>query len=162
MGAVRNTIAIAAIAAVALLATACGNPQATFERVVRGDPAKPYLGKTKEEIIACAGEPAGSYPHGSGETLTYHYSGAGPGPGEAKPKTADDDAKPGFFGTKKQDKNWKCAASVVFENGRLTRLTFAPRDAISPYAMKKNAKTGEKTPMPQPEPCTFVLPKCGG
>ena len=32
---------------------------------------------TKEQVVACAGKPSGSYGTTSGETLTYHYSGAG-------------------------------------------------------------------------------------
>jgi hypothetical protein len=46
------------------------------------DPAKPYLGMSREEIVACAGEPYAKYKSGAeAETLTYHYSGAGPVPG---------------------------------------------------------------------------------
>ena len=35
---------------------------------------------TKEQVVACAGKPSGSYGTTLGETLTYHYSGAGPVP----------------------------------------------------------------------------------
>ena len=63
---------------------ACQAPVATFERTMLGDPAKPYLGMTKAQIIACAGTPAGSYATGTGETIIYHYSGAGPVPSAAK------------------------------------------------------------------------------
>ena len=73
---------------------ACQAPMATFERTVLGDPAKPYLGMTKAEIIACAGTPAGSYTHGTGETLTYHYSGAGPVPMAPAKKKADEPKGP--------------------------------------------------------------------
>ena len=55
MGAVRTALAIAGIG---LLVVACAAPRQTFERVVYGDPAKPYLGKTKTEIMTCAGTPA--------------------------------------------------------------------------------------------------------
>lgn len=122
-----------------------------------GDPAKPYLGMTKDEIIACAGAPANRYSHSTGETLTYHYSGAGPVPSAAKAKS---DGGRGVFGRSKADKSWKCSASLVFEGGRLARVNFAPRDVVSPYATKKDPKTGEKVPVPQPEPCTFSLPNC--
>jgi hypothetical protein len=160
MSAIRIALAIAGTG---LLMAACASPRQSFERVVHGDPAKPYLGKTKAEIIACAGPPAGSYLRDSGETLTYHYSGPGPAPGAAPPKkeAKDADAKPGIFG-KKQDKSWKCVASLTFENDRLTHVTFAPQDVVSIYAEKKDAKTGVKSPAPQPEPCTFVLPNCAG
>jgi hypothetical protein len=54
------------------------------------DPARPYLGMSKEAILACAGEPYAKYKSGAdAETLTYHYSGAGPvpaPPGEKKKK----------------------------------------------------------------------------
>ncbi|MGA7544279.1 MAG: hypothetical protein WBW08_00390 [Methyloceanibacter sp.] len=164
MSAIRIALAIAGTG---LIMAACASPRQSFERVVYGDPAKPYLGKTKAEIIACAGPPAGSFLRDSGETLTYHYSGPGPVPGAAPPKkeakeAKDADAKPGIFGGKKQDKSWKCVASLTFENDRLTHVTFAPHDVISIYAEKKDAKTGVKSPAPQPEPCTFVLPNCAG
>ncbi len=55
-----------------------------MERTISGDPAKPYVGMTKEQVIACAGKPAGRYGTTSGETLVYHYSGAGPVPAAAK------------------------------------------------------------------------------
>ena len=164
MSAIRIALAIAGTG---LIMAACASPRQSFERVVYGDPAKPYLGKTKAEIIACAGPPAGSFLRDSGETLTYHYSGPGPVPGAAPPKkeakeAKDADAKPGIFGGKKQDKSWKCVASLTFENDRLTHVTFAPHDVVSIYAEKKDAKTGVKSPAPQPEPCTFVLPNCAG
>ncbi len=63
MSAIRIALAIAGTG---LIMAACASPRQSFERVVYGDPAKPYLGKTKAEIIACAGPPAGSYPAGFG------------------------------------------------------------------------------------------------
>jgi hypothetical protein len=152
-----------------LLVMGCGNPTATLERVVAGDPAKPYLGKTKAEIVACAGEPSATIDRGGSEVLVYHYSGSGPVPGAAKKKKDEGGgtgggtggAQTGLFGVKK-DKSWQCSASIVFENGRLTKLTFAPRDVESPYATKKNAKTKERVAVTPPQPCTFVLPACGG
>jgi len=159
MGAVRTLIVIAGAG---LLVAGCAAPRQNFERVVYGDPAKPYLGKSKAEIVACAGQPASSIERGPGETVVYHYSGPGPVPGAAPKKKDDAEAKGGFFGGKKQDKSWKCSASLTFENDRLTHVTFAPRDVVSEYAMKKDAKTGEKRPAPQPEPCTFSLPNCPG
>ncbi len=163
MVAVRGLLAVLGAG---LLVAGCGNPTATFERVVAGDPAKPYLGKTRAEIVACAGEPSSSLDRGGSEVLVYHYSGAGPVPGAAKKKEEGGArrrrASRGLFGGGKKDKSWQCSASVTFENGRLTRLTFAPRDVESPYATKKVGKTHERVPVKQPEPCTFVLPACGG
>jgi hypothetical protein len=71
------------------------------------DPAKPYLGMSKDEIIACAGEPYAKYKSGAeAETLTYHYSGAGPVPGAPGEKKKKD--KPSFFpGGDKADKTEK-------------------------------------------------------
>jgi hypothetical protein len=134
MDAVRGLLA--ALSA-GLLVAGCGNPTATLERVVAGDPAKPYLGKTKAEIVACAGEPSASVDREGSEVLVYHYSGSGPVPGAAK-KKQEGGAQTGLFGGKK-DKNWECSASITFENGRLTRLTFAPRDVVSPYSTPKTS-----------------------
>jgi hypothetical protein len=134
----------------------CQAPKQTFERVVYGDPGNAYLGMTKEQIIACAGQPAGSYNSNTGETLTYHYSGAGPVPG-AVPKKQDD-SNP--TAPKKSDKNYDCSASLYFEGERLAHMNVAPRLVQSPYAEVTDPKTHEKKPAPQPKPCTFSLPNC--
>src|SRR5688572_7038345 len=88
----------------ALLAACGGAPRAQMTRIVGGDPARPYLGKSKTEIISCAGLPAGSYKTKTGENLTYHYSGAGPVPG-----TQPEEKKQGVFGggDKKRDDKYK-------------------------------------------------------
>ncbi len=180
------------------------------------DPAKPYLGMTKEQIVACAGEPYGKYKSGpNAETLTYHYSGAGPVPAppgqknkkkqgglggffpggdkadktdkkdktepkadqseagdtpdktEQKEKAADVNEtgpKGGKGGkkNKKKDSGWTCTASLVFEDGKLARVSFAHKDVRSPYdwQKEKNAKKQEElrnAPLPT---CTFSLPNC--
>jgi hypothetical protein len=155
----RVVRAMLAILAAGLGASSCQAPRATFERTFF-DPAKPYVGMTKEQVIACAGAPAGRYNTNTGETLVYHYSGAGPVPTAAPKK--QDDAKANPFGSKKSDKNYDCNASLVFEGGRLTRVTFAPRLAVSPFETKKDPKTREKVPVEQPKPCSFSLPNCAG
>jgi len=155
----RVVRAMLAILAAGLGASSCQAPRATFERTFF-DPAKPYVGMTKEQVIACAGAPAGRYNTNTGETLVYHYSGAGPVPTAAPKK--QDDAKANPFGSKKSDKNYDCNASLVFEGGRLTRVSFAPRLAVSPYETKKDPKTREKVPVEQPKPCSFSLPNCAG
>ena len=155
----RVVRAMLAILAAGLGASSCQAPRATFERTFF-DPAKPYVGMTKEQVIACAGAPAGRYNTNTGETLVYHYSGAGPVPTAAPKK--QDDAKANPFGSKKSDKNYDCNASLVFEGGRLTRVTFAPRLTVSPYETKKDPKTREKLPVEQPKPCSFSLPNCAG
>jgi hypothetical protein len=129
------------------------------------DPAKPYLGMTTEQIIACAGEPRSRYKSGpEAETLTYHYSGAGPVPAPPGDKKKKD--KPGlaFFGGKKDKKkgDWTCTASLAFENGRLTQVYFAPKDVRGRYDWQK-----EKDPVKQEKmrkegvpTCIFSLPNC--
>ena len=59
------------------------------------DPAKPYLGMSKDEIIACAGEPHGKYKRSAdGETLTYHYSAQAPCPaGPAKEEGREEERR---------------------------------------------------------------------
>ncbi|MGB6426512.1 MAG: hypothetical protein WBF11_00180 [Methyloceanibacter sp.] len=154
MSAVR---AVFAILTAGLWLASCANPQATMKAIAYGDPAKPYFGMTKDEVIACAGKPSGRYDTNAGETLIYHYSGPGPVPSAGKDKS---DERKNMLGRSKSDKSWKCSASLSFEGGRLVRVNFAPREVASPYATKKDAKTGEKVPVPQPEPCTFSLPNC--
>jgi hypothetical protein len=145
-----------AIVAVGLALSGCQSPRATFEAVIKGDPAKPYVGMTTDQVIGCAGQPSGRYGTTSGETLVYHYSGAGPVPSAAKEKP--DKKNP--FAKSKSEKNWDCSASLSFESGRLTRVTFAPREVVSPYAQKKDPKTGEKVTVTPPPPCNFSLPNC--
>jgi hypothetical protein len=156
----RNAPLMLVILAAGLGASSCQSPRATFERTFLPDPAKPYLGMSKEQIIACAGPPSGSYSTNTGDTLTYHYSGAGPVP-TAAPKKQDDSKKSNPFGGKKSDNNYDCAASLAFEGGHLVRVTFAPRLAVSPYQTKNDPTTGKKVLVDQPKPCTFSLPNCG-
>jgi hypothetical protein len=110
----RVVRAMLAILAAGLGASSCQAPRATFERTFF-DPAKPYVGMTKEQVIACAGAPAGRYNTNTGETLVYHYSGAGPVPTAAPKK--QDDAKANPFGSKKSDKNYDCNAKEVASRG---------------------------------------------
>ena len=152
----RNAPAMLAIWTAGVVVSSCQAPVQTFERTFF-DPTKPYIGMTKEQVVACAGKPSGSYGTTSGETLTYHYSGAGPVPTAAPAKS---DEEKGPLGKPKSDKSWKCSASLAFEGGKLARVSFAPRDVVSPYERKKDPKTGEKVYVTPPEPCTFSLPNC--
>ena len=91
----------------ALIAVGAGLLLSLGSAARAADPARPYLGMSKEEIIACAGEPHARYKSGSdAETLTYRYTGAGPvppAPGEKKKKD-----KPSFsFGGDKGGKGKK-------------------------------------------------------
>jgi hypothetical protein len=165
-------ILLASLAA-ALLAASCANPAATLKEIAYGDPTKPYLGMSKQDVLACAGQPHSDYQSaGAGETLTYHYNGAGPVPGEAKKpddkKKDDDKQKPkgGLLGgLKKDDDKWTCTASFVFANDRLVKINFAHRDVDSPYAYRggkseeERAKNAAKGPQEVPT-CTFSLPRC--
>jgi hypothetical protein len=157
-GTMRAWRGISALLTAGLSASGCQAPRATLERTIFSDPAKPYLGMSKAEIVACAGTPSGSYAHNTGETLTYHYSGAGPVPSAEKKK--EDSSNP--LARPKSDKNWACSASLVFENGKLARVTFAPREVVSPYTQKTDPKTHEKVYVTPPPPCAFALPNCSG
>jgi hypothetical protein len=146
------------VVAMAALVAGCGGaPRAQATRILGGDPGRPYYGKTKTEIIACAGLPASTLKTDSGERLTYHYSGAGPVPGAQPDK---EKKSGGFLGGGKKDKDYKCVATLSFENDRLVAVNHAPKDAVSPYATKKDKKTGENEPVEMPEPCSFSLPQC--
>ena len=121
---------------------------------------------SKEEIIACAGEPYARYQSGAeAETLTYHYSGAGPVPGAPGEKKKE---KPSFFGDKKKgdkkkgDKGWTCTASLAFENGRLAQVSFAHKDVRGAYDWQNEKSQKKKEAMRKAEAptCTFSLPRC--
>jgi hypothetical protein len=147
----------------------CGGvtPRMALQNLASGDPTRPYIGMSKSDILACVGTPYSSIPSEPGvETLIYRYSGAGPVP-NAEPKK-----KPmSFFGSKdKQDQqkkagtgsDWTCTASLVFEEGKLTRINYAHRDVHSPFAWqsqkdpeKREAMRDEDVPT-----CDFSLPDC--
>ena len=107
------------------------------------DPAKPYLGMTKEAILACAGEPYAKYRSGvEAETLTYHYSGAGPVPAAPGEKKKKDSGLANFFpGGDKKDKTEKKADQTgdAGEAGAKSKTA----DAGEPGA-KKGKKTKKK------------------
>jgi hypothetical protein len=127
------------------------------------DPARPYLGMSKEAIVACAGEPYARYKSGAdAETLTYRYSGAGPVPAAPGEKKKD---KPSILGgkdKKKGDKGFSCSASLVFESGRLARVSFAHKNTRSPYdwQKEKNPKKREAMRNADVPTCSFSLPNC--
>jgi hypothetical protein len=132
------------------------------------DPAAPYLGMTEAQIIACAGKPHSSFKSGAEkETLTYHYSGAGPVPAEkpkAEEKKSEEKESKSIFGKdkKKEDKSWTCSASLVFENNKLVKVTFAHRDVRSPYQWQseKDPEKAEKMRKEGVPTCTFSLLRC--
>jgi hypothetical protein len=82
-----------------------------------------------------------------------------------------DDSKPdtnklsSIFGKnskKKENADWTCSASLVFEDGKLVRVNFAHKDVHSPYdwqAEKDPVKQEEKRKEGVPT-CEFSLPKC--
>jgi len=63
---------------------------------------------------------------------------------------------------KKEDKNWTCSASLVFENDKLVRVTFAHKDVRSPYQWQheKNPEKAEKMRKEGVPTCTFSRPRC--
>ncbi len=147
----------------------CGgaSPRQTFTKLTTPDPAGPYLGRSKDDIVACAGAPFGSYKGKDSETLTYHYKGAGPVPAPASAKPAEKKTGIGgvFAGAKgqKKDDTWECTASLVFENNRLVRVNYAHREVASPYAWQSedDPKKKEEMRTAAPKVCTFSLPTCG-
>ncbi len=151
---------------------ACIGLYATGDAAAKKDPAAPYLGMSVAEVIACAGEPHSRFESGPGkETLTFRYAGAGPVPAE-KTKSDDkgDDKKSdknkiaSIFGKnkKKDDKDWTCSASMVFEDGKLVRVNFAHKDVRSPYdwQSEKDPQRAEEMRQESVPTCEFSLPKC--
>ncbi|XSG81871.1 MAG: hypothetical protein ACPW61_12475 [Methyloligella sp. ZOD6] len=118
----------------ALSLTGCTHPMDSFNRLTATDLTEPYIGRSKADIVACAGEPYGRYKTTVGENLIYRYSGAGPVPG-------------------KGSKDWTCSATMIFNGERLTEINYAHKDVESPYT-----EFGKKKPnLPH---CTFSLPRC--
>ena len=179
----RPSRSLTACLAGLLLVVGCAGLSARFiSAAYGGDPAAPYLGMSKDEIIACAGEPHARYESGAGsETLAYRYSGDGPvpaAPGEKKDKpsfpfggdkkktgdkeTGDRDKGERKKGDKKKEGGWTCAASLVFKNDRLVQVSFAHKDVRSPYAWQseKDPKKVEKMRTAEVPTCTFSLPRC--
>ena len=136
------------------------------------DPAAPYLGMTKDEVIACAGEPHARMRSGeNAETLIYRYSGAGPVPAEPSKEKDKEKSKEkkssiaDIFGDKKgkkKDKDWTCSASLKFESGTLVSVNFAHKDVRSPYAWQAEKDPEKQEAMRKEElpTCTFSLPGC--
>jgi hypothetical protein len=165
----RLYLSIAANLAAAVLlgscATAVQGPADMVNRITASDPTKAYIGMTKAEVIACAGQPHSRYPAAGGsEIITYHYDGAGPVPEKKSDKGDKDDKPKGLFGGAKSGKkgDWTCTASLVFDGDRLTRVSFAHKDVDSPYAWQKEKdpeKQAAKRDAGVPT-CTFSLPNC--
>jgi hypothetical protein len=163
----RLDLSLGVSLAACLMAAGCASPTTTFKNIAYGDPASAYLGMTKSEVIACAGQPHSRYPAAEGsEILTYHYNGAGPVP-EPEKKSGDKDAKKdkpkGLFGGASSKKGeWTCTASLVFENDRLSRVSFAHKDVDSPYAWQSedDPKKQEEMRAAGVPTCTFSLPNC--
>ena len=139
-----------------------------FKHIAYGDPAAPYLGMSKTDIIACAGPPHSRYQSGGAtETLTYHYEGAGPVPGEAaqsrregtNPRRRRRRGASFAAAIKKDNKDWTCTASLVFENDHLTRVNFAHKDveALMPRRQEKDRRRRRRARRALPT-CTFSLP----
>lgn len=152
------------VIAAALIAVGAGLLLSLGSSARAADPARPYLGMSKEEIVACAGEPYARYKSGADrETLTYHYSGAGPAPAASGEKKKKDKPSFSFGGDKgKKDKGWTCTASLVFESGRLARVSFAHKDVKSPYdwQKEKDPKKQEAQRKAGVPTCSFSLPNC--
>ena len=156
-----------------VLVTACIGLYAAGGAAAKQDPAAPYLGMSQADIIACAGEPHSRFESGPAkETLTFRYSGAGPVPAEksrsddkkSDEKKSDKNKLSSIFGKnkKKEDKDWTCSASLVFENGKLVRVNFSHKDVRSPYdwQAEKDEKKAEQMRQEGVPTCEFSLPRC--
>ena len=128
-----------ALVLAASLAGLCGSAL-LISAAYAADPAKPYLGMTKEAVLACAGEPYAKYRSGAeAETLTYHYSGAGPVPAAPGEKKKKDSGLADFFpGGDKKDKKEKKADQTgdAGETGAKSETA----DASEPGAKKGKKK----------------------
>ncbi|ODA68170.1 hypothetical protein A7A08_01341 [Methyloligella halotolerans] len=132
----HSLAAVLAVFAGAIALGGCTHPLDSYERLTAPDLTKPYIGRTKAEIVTCAGQPHSRISKPGGEILIYRYSGTGPVPG----------------GT---PKDWSCSATMEFTGDRLEEISYAPKDVESPYT-----EFGKKKPnLPH---CTFSLPRCRG
>ena len=63
---------------------------------------------------------------------------------------------------KKDNKDWTCSASLVFESGRLVRVNFSHKDVRSPYQWQaeKDEKKAEEMRKEGVPTCEFSLPRC--
>jgi hypothetical protein len=63
---------------------------------------------------------------------------------------------------KKDNKDWTCSASLVFESGRLVRVNFSHKDVRSPYQWQaeRDEKKAEEMRQEGVPTCEFSLPRC--
>jgi hypothetical protein len=152
-------VALAVCLAGVLSGCGCGSgPEDAYKQFTRIDHSKPYIGMSKAEVLKCAGQPRARLPaSGGAETLVYHYSGAGPVPSGGGDKKSSNP-----FSKKKKKGDTECTASLVFENERLIRVSYAHKNARSPYDWQgekdpKKAEAMRRAPLPT---CAFSLPRC--
>ena len=141
-----RAVAVFAAGLCALLAGCAGGsgPGDAYKQLTRVDYGKPYIGMGKQEVLNCAGKPRSRIPaSGGAETLIYHYKGSGPVPG-GTPKDAT------------------CTASLTFDGGTLTRVSYAHVNSRSPYAYQaeKDPKKAEALRRAEVPSCVFSLPRC--
>ncbi len=163
-GIARKGVALMGVALAVCLAgvlSGCGGgsgPEDAYKQFTRIDHSKPYIGMSKAEVLKCAGQPRARLPaSGGAETLVYHYSGAGPVPSGGGDKKSSNP-----FSKKKKKGDTECTASLVFENERLIRVSYAHKNARSPYDWQgekdpKKAEAMRRAPLPT---CAFSLPRC--
>jgi len=131
------------------------------------DPAAPYLGMTKAQILACAGSRIRVLRAAPQKRRLPITILAMPVPAQepnAEEKKSGEKESKSIFSKfkKKEDKNWTCSASLVFENDKLVRVTFAHKDVRSPYQWQseKDPKKTEKMRKEGVPTCAFSLPRC--
>jgi hypothetical protein len=122
----RIATAIAFAIGTTSLLGGCAIERAATAQQARAD----VLGRTKAEIIGCAGVPTSSYTEGSTEVLAYQYVGdrkiSSTGTVTAQ--------EPGRFSagglaisSEGSIQQRQCTANFVIENGRVTRLNYSGR-----------------------------------
>jgi hypothetical protein len=159
----RGAALLGVILAVCLAGVPAGcasgsGPEDAYKQLTRVDYSKPYIGMSKAEVLKCAGQPRARLPaSGGAETLIYNYSGAGPVPSGGGDKKSSNP-----FSKKKKKGDTECTASLVFENERLIRVSYAHKEGRSPYQWQsekdpKKAEEMRTAPLPT---CVFSLPRC--
>jgi hypothetical protein len=136
-------------------------PEDTYKQLTRVDYGKPYIGMSKAEVLKCAGNPRSRIPAGaSAETLVYRYNGAGPVPLSGGGNTEKKKKK--LFAEAPKSADGNCTATLTFEKDTLVRVSYAHKDARSPYQWQseKNEKKAEAMRREGVPTCTFSLPRC--
>ena len=139
------------LAATVITGFAFGLAGCAVERAATAQQARQDLiGKSKAEIIACAGVPSSTIKEGQVEVLAYQYDGDvqvfQSSTAEAIGTRSDNTVRTTGFGLGVSSvRRRQCIANFVFENGRLKQLNYSGR-------------TGGV--LTQGEQCAFIVSNC--